>query len=144
MKVEDISKYAAQDILPPGDMTVAERLLWYELRDIYHGFKTGTITKEEGQKRKSECLYEFDRNNRDAEMTSKFIKANAGMWMMIEEKAQQYRQDKTIANADAFLDAVYGVSFRDAYTAGNSNNSDSDSAPTAQTTKTDNVILERR
>lgn len=137
MKVEDISKYAAQDTLPPGDMTVAERLLWYELREIYHGYKAGTIAKEEGQKRKNDCLYEFDRNNRDAEMTSKIIKANAGMWMMIEEKAQQYRQDKTIANADEFLDAVYGVSFRDAYIAGNSNDSGSDSAPPAQIAKTE-------
>ena len=137
MTVDDISKCAAQDVLPLGDLTVAERLLWYELRDIYRGFKSGEVTQDYGQKKKTECLVQFERNNKDAEMTSKIIKANAGMWMRIEQKAREYKENKTIENADAFMEAVYGVTFKAALNDEKNADSTFDSAPTAQTTKTE-------
>lgn len=117
MTVETISQYAAQDLLPPGDITLPEKLLWYELRDIYRGFKSGTVTKEEGQIKKNQAIGNYNRNNKDLEHTAKIIKANAGMWMLIEQTARAYKDNKTIENADAFMEAVYGVTFKSALNA---------------------------
>ena len=39
--------------------------------------------------------------------------ANANIWIRIEEKAKTYRENPTIENADAFLNAVYGTTFRE-------------------------------
>ena len=114
LTVEAISQYAAQDLIPPGDITLPEKLLWYELRDIYRGFKSGTVTKDEGQSKKNQAIGNYNRNSKDLEQTAKIIKANAGMWTLIEQTAKAYKDNKTIENADAFMDAVYGVTFKQA------------------------------
>ena len=139
MTIDAISQYAAQDIVPPEDITLPEKLLWYELRDIYRGFKSGTVTKDEGKTRKSAAISGYNRNNKDIEQTSRIIQKNAGMWMRIEEAARAYKQNKTIENADAFMEAVYGAEFKqgiDSEAEGaKKEQPTSDSAPPAQPTE---------
>ena len=137
MTVEEVSKYAAQDTAPL-EMNLPEKLLWFQLRDLYRDFRAGTVTKEQGEKQKQEAISEYNKNAYRDELYHKYMLANANIWIRIEEKAKTYRENPTIENADAFLNAVYGVTFRelisDKWKEGG--DSISDSAPPAQTTKT--------
>ena len=113
MTFETIAHCAAGDMMPPEQMTLPEKLLWYQLRDLYRDFRAGTVTREQGEKRKQEATREYDENVYRDELYHKYMLANANIWIRIEEKAKTYRENPTIENADAFLNAVYGVTFRE-------------------------------
>lgn len=113
MTVEQISQYAVQDTMPTEEMTLPEKLLWHQLRDLYRDFRAGALTKEQGEKRKQEASREYDENVYREELYHKYMLATANLWIRIEEKAKTYRENPTIENADAFLNAVYGVTFRE-------------------------------
>ncbi|MBR4874129.1 MAG: hypothetical protein IKV50_09140 [Clostridia bacterium] len=112
MKIEEISQYAAHEEMPP-EANARERLLWYTLRDVYRDFRTGMSTKEQGELRKKQAIKEFEEETAYLERARKYMMANANLWIRIESAARAYRENKTIENADAFLEAVYGVTFHE-------------------------------
>lgn len=102
MTVEDISKCANADRMPNESMTAPELLLWYQLRDVYSLVKSGKWTKKRGADAKETIVNYFNANR-------KMLEWNAALWRRIEYAAERYANDKTIENADAFFEAVYGV-----------------------------------
>lgn len=109
MKTEDINKLAFAGAKLPDGLNLAERCLFLLLKDLYRSFKDGDITKAEGDRLKKKAMTQFAADLADVEFSGKLLRHNAEMWKKIESAAAKYKHDKTIANADAFIAAVYGT-----------------------------------
>lgn len=101
MTIDDLSRLAYSGT-PPDSAMPYEWLLWHRLRDIYSKVRDGSISKADGAKQKEQAVnsYQTDKSLYDASVQ---------LWMNIEQAGIQYAKDKTIANADAFYAAVYGI-----------------------------------
>lgn len=109
MTTETISKYAYMNEKPEKEMNSAERCLWYALRDVYRRFQAGEITKAKAAADKNIALRQFELDSGTLYEAKKILKHNAAMWTEIELAGNLYRLDRTLENADAFINAVYGV-----------------------------------
>ena len=107
MTKEEIIKYAAGGQMPNREMTCPERALFYALKDIYTRFRQGIITKEQGESQKNLALRQFALDNSAILSAMKILRQNAEMWKEIELAGNHYHMDRTLENADAFIEAVY-------------------------------------
>lgn len=116
MTKEDIAKWAYTGDKPDKPMNSAERCLWYAMRDIYKCFQAGTITKEQGDAEKRKAFKQFDLDVGELLQAKAILARNANMWAEIEIAHIAYNMDRTFENADAFVQAVYGVKLKQKHT----------------------------
>ena len=109
MKIEEISRYALSGDLPDKYMTCPERCLFYSLRDLYALHKEKRITKAEGENRKEKLLKQYEKDCEELNYSKMFLQYQGKFWKGIENAAMRYRKNPTVENADAFIEAVYGV-----------------------------------
>ena len=57
---------------PLESSTPPERLLWYELRDVYAAFRSGQITKDQGSADKTDAVNRFRAYRDTLERATKF------------------------------------------------------------------------
>lgn len=112
MTKEEISRWAYTGDKPDEPMNCAERCLWYTMRDIYRGFQSGSVTKEQGDAEKRKAFKQFEMDVGELAQAKALLARNANMWAEIELAHIAYNMDKTVENADAFVRAVYGVKMR--------------------------------
>ena len=112
MDKEKIAVMAAKDSLPSEKLSLAESLLWYRLRDLYSKFSQGSISKENAATEKQKIVKQYNRDNETQGFYETYVAKSAQMWRRIEGAATEYRQNKTIQNADKFVEAVYGVKMK--------------------------------
>lgn len=113
MTVDEIAKLAAQKIVPTEKLSLAETLLWYRLRDLYQNFSQGSISKENAAVEKQKIVKQYSAEKQTQESAERYIAYHAKLWRNIEVAHMAYRQNKTIENADKFIEAVYGVKMKD-------------------------------
>lgn len=111
IKTPEEIKQAAFDWNVPVDDTLpmAERILWYSLREIYRNYRDAKINKSEGERLANDALKQYRMDSALLAMQRLQIQHQAEMWRDIERAGSIYRLDKSIDNADAFVDAVYGL-----------------------------------
>lgn len=109
MTIDQISKLAAQNIVPSEKLPLAEMLLWYRLRDIYKSFADKTISKERAAEQKQKAVKLYGEDSAAEKETERYMAYHAELWRSIEAAANAYTKEKTIENADKFMEAVYGV-----------------------------------
>ena len=112
MTVDMINKYAFADDLPDTELSCPERCLYFSLRDLYREFKAGLITKEQGEKKKRDAVSRFKRDCGELDAARKVVQSSSGMWQRIEMASLRYNRDRTLENADAFVEAVYNVKLK--------------------------------
>lgn len=100
---------AARGIVPEEEMTCPERALFYTMKDIYEQFRLGKLSKETGESLKNKTLRQFDLDQGAVQSAMKILRDNAELWKRIELAGNHYRLDRTLENADAFIEAVYRV-----------------------------------
>ena len=93
-------------------MTCYERALFYTLKDIYSSYRRKLITKEQGESGKNAALRQYDLDKGAIESAMHILRSNAELWKHIEMAASTYRLDRTLENADAFIEAVYNVKIK--------------------------------
>lgn len=113
MTVDQISKLAAQDIVPAEKLSFSETLLWYRLRDLYRNFSQGSISKDNATAEKQKIVKQYNTDKQTEEATERYIEHSAKLWRNIESAATEYSNNKTIENANKFVEAVYGVKMKD-------------------------------
>ena len=113
MTVDKIAKLAAQNIVPSEKLSLAETLLWYRLRDLYRNFSQGSISKENAAVEKQKIVKQYNADKQTQETAERYIAYHAKLWRNIEVAHMAYRQNKTIENADKFIEAVYGVKMKE-------------------------------
>ena len=109
MTKDDISKYAFMNEMPDQELSCPERCLWYALRDVYRRFQSGEVTKAKCVSEKNAALRQFEIDSNRLNLAKRIVTRNATMWAEIELAASMYHMDRTLENADAFIEAVYGV-----------------------------------
>ena len=112
MQKNKIIEYAARGIVPEQEMTCPERALFFTLKDIYESFKKGVLSKDRGETLKNQALRQYDIDKGAFDSALKILRDNASLWKQIEMAANHYRLDRTLENADIFIEAVYGVKLK--------------------------------
>lgn len=106
---DSIVSYAAKGDRPEADMDEIDLVLWYKIRDIYREFRSGSLDKEEGAKRKKAAIDAFDeaweKKCRDRDLV--FRAAN--LWKAVEETATEYRRRPSLETADRIMNVIYGL-----------------------------------
>ena len=69
---------------------------------------------DQGEKEKRMAVKQYELDNGALIGAEKILQRNANMWAEIELAASAYMMDRTIENADRFIDAVYGVKHKNA------------------------------
>ena len=114
MTRDDINKYAYAEVKPDSVLTCPDWLLWFRLRDVYRKYRSGDISMDQGEKEKRMAVKQYELDNGALIGAEKILQRNANMWAEIELAASAYMMDRTIENADRFIDAVYGVKHKNA------------------------------
>lgn len=93
-------------------MNYIDWLLWYMLRDIYNGYKAGTLDKDACVERKAEAVDIWERETFKRDQSRQLATRCADLWKNVEEAASLYRKERTLKNADLMLVAIYGEVMR--------------------------------
>ena len=93
-------------------MNYIDWLLWYMLRDIYSGYKAGTLDKDACVERKAEAVGIWDREVFRVEQSRQLATRCAEMWKNVEEASSLYRKERNLKNADLMHAAIYGEILR--------------------------------
>lgn len=109
MTIDAINKFAFVEEMPEAVMTCPERCLFYSLRDTYRLFKAGKLSKEQGEKEKSRAIRQYKLDEGELTAARKVVQNSAEMWKRIEYANMTYNKDRTLENADAFIEAVYNI-----------------------------------
>ena len=108
MTKEDLNKYAYAETMPETDLTCPQRCLWYALRDVYRRYRAGEINRDQGEKEKKKAFRQYELDAGVMDSARRILKHNASMWTEIELAGSAYATERTLKNADAFIQAVYG------------------------------------
>ena len=108
-KKELINRYAYAEQIPDIQMTCPERCLWYTLRDVYRAYRAGDITKAAGEQKKRAAMKQYDIDCGVVDSALKIVLHDAKMWKAIEIAHIAYNADRTLENADRFIEAVYST-----------------------------------
>lgn len=108
MTFDQISK-AARDGTLPKKLTMAEKLCWYEMRDLHWDYRRGALDREDAKKLKVEYIAEFSQNTTKLENGARAHQRLAQMWKDLEVATSAYMKDKTIEKADKMIEILYGI-----------------------------------
>lgn len=106
--IEDISKYAAKQIMPEEELSIVEWLLYYRLKDIYNFFTSKKINKHEGEIYKKQALKQYEMDKKFIENAENITQAHQKMWDRIALASIEYNKNPCVETADLFVKAVYG------------------------------------
>lgn len=110
MTPEEISNsaFSATDISQGAGLSMPDAMLWLSLFVIYDRWRSGAITKEQGEKLKQEALNTHRKNTAEYEVNRRLIHAVSQMWIDIDSKGVAYlKSGNRTSEADAFYQAVY-------------------------------------
>ena len=111
--VQQIKLAAYNQIDAPQNMNMAEQLLFWKLFDVYRRFRSGDISKSEGERQFRDLSREFEQNAGKLDMAERIIQNHAMLWKGIETAASDYcLSGNRTKEADAFVEAVYGVQLK--------------------------------
>ena len=83
--------------------------MWYAFRELYRNFREGKLKESDGVKAKAAILSRYNTQHAEYETMQNIVRHQAEMWKQIELAGNRYGTDRTLENADAFVEAVYGV-----------------------------------
>lgn len=107
-RADELETLALENAPMPDGLTSAEQLLFQKFRYLYAAAALGKISREQGKREKFYILEQFKHDTSD----ERRWRATTRMWSKIDWAGIRYRRNKTIENADAFQEAVYGCTFR--------------------------------
>ena len=98
-----------QDKEPDESWKAPELVLWYSFRELYRDFKSGKIKEESAKNIKAEILNRYQAQKTEYDTMQNIVRKQAEMWKNIETVGSRYGTERTLENADIFMEAVYGV-----------------------------------
>lgn len=96
---------------PDENLPMPDRILWWTWREMYARFKSGKISKEQGEKEKNAAsrIYLRDRAKYDDYLRATM--RTAELFKRIENAATAYiKSGNRTPEADALYEALYGIS----------------------------------
>ena len=95
------------DMMPPGELTMPEELLWYRLRDIYAKHRSGLISAQSGANLKREAVAQYDMDKKTMQSAERIVAWHGKWWREIEIAAKMYTDNPCVQTSDVFFSAVY-------------------------------------
>lgn len=108
MSPDQIEDLAFRNTPMPKGLDLAEQMLFQALRRLYQYAKLVQMAPERGRMEKLAILREYEK--RAAQV--RHMEHTAAMWKAIEAAANRYGTERTLENADAFYEAVYGAGLK--------------------------------
>lgn len=99
--------------LMPDGLRLHDQSAFQALRNLYERYKRGAITKEDASAEKRLIIAQRNREESSFEQSRKNILLHAKLWKKIEAAGNRYGRERTIENADAFYQAVYGCTLKE-------------------------------
>lgn len=93
----------------PAGLNAAEQLLFLQFRYLYRYARLVEMPREQGQREKAMLLKEFQKRSAHV----KHMEKTDAMWKAIEAAGNRYGIERTLENADAFVEAVYGARLKE-------------------------------
>lgn len=109
LTADEIAALASRAERPDKQMSCADWLLWYVLRDIYADYRIGKANKDVCASRKRDALDVWEREHEREARNSALVDRVVELWKRVEEAADMYRKDRTLENADLVMIAIYGT-----------------------------------
>lgn len=94
--------------LMPDGLRLHDQSAFQALRNLYDRYKRGAITKEDASAEKRLIVAQRNREEASFEQNRRYTLLHAKLWKEIEAAGNRYGRERTIENADAFYQAVYG------------------------------------
>lgn len=111
--VQQIKLAAYNQLKPPDHMNLAEQVLFLTLSDVYRQFRSGDISKSEGDRLYREAAKTFEHNMARQDLADRIIQNHADLWKRVECAAADYvLSNSRTPEADAFVEAVYGCKLK--------------------------------
>ena len=104
-----VAAYKNEHLRDDDQWTTSDRLLWYEYRELYQRFRGGLIDQKQAEAEKNRIMQRYETEVAVQEMSGRVFQAQSDLWKRIEPAADRYRLNRTVENADAFIEAVYSV-----------------------------------
>jgi len=102
---------ARGDPMPDG-LTLMEQYAYQAMRYLYASYSARRIPKERAASEKRKILRQLTRALEQEELQRRAYEHTAAMWKAIEAAANRYGTERTLENADAFYEAVYGAGLK--------------------------------
>ena len=96
----------------PEGLRIYEQAAYQALRYLYAMYHRKAISREDAAREKKLIRVQHDRAKADFETNRRNLLAHAEMWKKIEETANQFGKERTLENAEAFVQAVYGCKMK--------------------------------
>ena len=113
MTVSEIKLLAFNQTEPPVTLNMAEQILYLTLSDVYRRFRSGDISQSDGERLIRASTSSFQTNNENLKLSDRIIQNHAELWKRIEASAAAYvMSGNRTPEADAFVEAVYGVQLK--------------------------------
>lgn len=100
------------DPMPEG-LTTVEQAVYQGMRYLYAVYRAGRLSKDAAAREKAALLRELTRAREREELRDRIERKTAAMWKAIEAAANRYGTERTLENADAFVEAVYGARLKE-------------------------------
>lgn len=95
---------------PDERLPMPDRILWWAWRDMYQRFKSGQITKEQGEAEKKKASQQYLRDRAMYDEYTKTTEHFASLWKSVEAAATNYaKSNGRTPEADALFEAVYNA-----------------------------------
>lgn len=98
------------DQMPDG-LDLHDQLCFQALSLLYARYHAGKITREQGEREARLIRRKRDENVKSCEFGEKCRSYSVKLWKEIEQSANAYQRDPSLANADRLIAAIYGVGF---------------------------------
>ena len=95
---------------PDENLPMPDRILWWTWREMYARFKSGKISKEQGEKEKNAASRIYLRDRAKYDDYIRATKRTAELFKRIETAATAYiKSGNRTPEADALYEALYGI-----------------------------------
>ena len=107
MELNEIILAAANGTMPE-DLNMAEKLLYYQAKELYVGFKNGDISKEQGAKMKQAYIADYRQNMTKLAHGLAAQQRWGKFFSAVEGAFARYRREKTDEAFNYFHNVIYG------------------------------------
>lgn len=107
--VQELSALAARGDRPDYPLTDAERLLWYELREVYRDWRKDASDLSGLKSRKEDAIVCYDKMVREAKQHTEDCARIAKLFKALDLAASDYQKNPAMETADRVMNIVYGL-----------------------------------
>ena len=109
MDINELERAAMKNEPMPEKLDIVDQMYFQCISALYSRFRLGMISREEGSKEKKIIEKTRKAMKEDKHSLERLRTHYTELWKRIECAGQKYIHERTIENADKFIETVYGV-----------------------------------